>query len=108
MNRPGFPGGSISCVSGVIAAARPLDVAAFLFEAGLIFGRRDYADESYEHITYSDRPSLLRVRTGVDDGMRWEVHPVFRQALEIRDPYGHETAPRIERLKSGVIRRRPR
>ena len=94
-------------ISGVIATARPLDVAAFLFEVGFFFGRRDYADGTYDHITFSDRPSLLRARTGVDDGVRWEIHPVFRQALEIRDPYGQETAPREERLKGGVIRRRP-
>ena len=93
-------------IAGVIATARPLDVAAFLFEIGLIFGRREYADETYQHITYSDRPSLLRARTGVDDGVRWEIHPVFRQALEIRDPYGQETKSREERLKGGVIRRR--
>ena len=57
---------------------------------------------------YADRIKDARARTGVDDGVRWEVHPVFRQALEIRDPYGQETAPREERLRGGIIRRRPK
>jgi hypothetical protein len=29
-------------------------------------------------------------RTSVDDGLTWEVHPVFRQSLEMRDTSGME------------------
>jgi hypothetical protein len=93
-------------IAGVIGTARALDVAAFLFQIGFFFGRREFADGSYEHITYSDRPSLLRARTGVDDGVTWEIHPVFRQALEIRDASGREVA-RTQTLKRGLVRRRP-
>lgn len=92
-------------IAGVIGPARPLDVAAFLFEIGFIFGRRDFSDGSYEHISFSERPTLLRARTGVDDGVRWEIHPVFRQALEIRDSTGREAQ---KQLPGGVIVRKPR
>jgi hypothetical protein len=56
----------------------------------VIFARRNHADGSYTHIGFPDRPSLLRARTNIDDGLRWEVHPVFRQVLEIRDAGGKE------------------
>jgi hypothetical protein len=75
-------------ISGVLGAPRSIDVAQFLFEIGFVFGKREYPDGSYEHITYSDRPQLLRARTNIDDGLRWEIHPVFRQALEMRDATG--------------------
>lgn len=78
-------------ITGVIGSASALNVAAFLFEIGFIYGRRDRDDGSYEHITFSERPALLRSRTSVDDGLTWEVHPVFRQYLEMRDATGKET-----------------
>jgi hypothetical protein len=78
-------------IGGVIGDARAMDVAAFLFQIGFIFGRRDYGDGNYDHIAYSERPSLLRSRSDIDAGLSWEIHPVFRQALEIRDLAGRET-----------------
>lgn len=93
-------------IAGSLASARALDVAAFLFQVGFIFGRRDYNDGAYDHYTFSDKPSLLQARSNVDDGVRWEIHPVFRQALEIRDADGKEIAPREDRLKDGHILRR--
>lgn len=78
-------------ISGVVGNPSPLDVAAFLFEIGVIFGRRDLPDGSYEHVDFSDNPSLLRARTNLDDGLRWEVHPVFRQVLRIRDDAGRHS-----------------
>lgn len=97
-------------IAGVLGTATARDVAAFLFEVGFFYGRRDFSDGSYEHITFTDRPTLLRARTAVDDGVRWEIHPVFRTALEMRDPSGYETAPQKEQLRAGVIRhpRKPR
>jgi hypothetical protein len=92
-------------IAGILGAASALDVAAFLFEVGFFYGRRDFGDGSYEHITFSDRPTLLRSRTSVDAGVRWEIHPVYRTALEMRDPSGYETAPRVEQLRGGVTRR---
>lgn len=85
-------------IAGISGKPTNLNVAAFLFEIGLFYGRRDFEDGSYEHIAFSDRPSLLRARTNIDAGLSWEVHPVYRQALEIRDPTG--------RPRSGGGRRR--
>lgn len=93
-------------IFGIIGSAGAMDVAAFLFEIGFFFGRRERDDGHYDHITFSDRPSLLRSRTAINDGLRWEIHPAFRTALEMRDPSGYETASREEKLKSGVTVRR--
>jgi hypothetical protein len=77
-------------ISGLVGEARALDVAHFLFQIGFIFPREDFPDLTYRHIPYAERPHLLRSRTAVDDGMVWEIHPVFRQALEMRDATGRE------------------
>lgn len=73
-------------IAGVAGEATPLDVAAFLFQIGFLSARRDHDDGSYTHLTFSDEPALLRTRTNIDQGVSWEIHPVFRQALELRDP----------------------
>jgi hypothetical protein len=65
-------------IVGVMGAATARDVAAFLFEIGFIFGRKDFEDGGYEHIGFSERPHLLKSRTNIDDGLRWEIHPVYR------------------------------
>lgn len=77
-------------ISGVSGKVSNLNVAALLFEIGLIYGRRDRTDSTYEHISFAENPTLLRSRTNVDEGLTWEVHPVFRQALDIRDAAGRE------------------
>lgn len=77
-------------ISGVLGEPSPTDIAAFLFEIGVIFARRDDPDGEYHHFGYSERPTLLKSRSNLDEGLRWEVHPVFRQALEIRDQSGQE------------------
>jgi hypothetical protein len=77
-------------IVGVIGDARAMDVAGFLFEVGFIFGRRDYPDGRYDHFSFAERPSLFRSRADLDAGLTWEIHPVFRQALEIRDASGRE------------------
>jgi len=77
-------------ISGVVGTAGVRQVAAFLFQVGFFYGREEELDGGYRHISYSDRPHLFVSRTSVDDGLTWEVHPVFRQALEMRDPMGQE------------------
>lgn len=78
---------TIAGVSGRVSAT---DVASLLFEIELYYGRRDFPDESYEHVNFTDSPTLLRSRTNIDTGLVWEIHPVFRQALEMRDREGRE------------------
>jgi len=75
-------------IVGVSGKPTNLNVAALLFEVGLFYGRREHSDGTYDHVTFTDRPTLLRARTSIDDGLKWEIHPVFRQALEIRDSSG--------------------
>jgi hypothetical protein len=78
-------------ISGVIGKTKNVHVARFLFEIGFIFARRDLPDGSYEHKTFSENPSLLSSRAELDAGFSWEIHPVFRQVLEIRDSSGTES-----------------
>lgn len=79
-------------IFGVVGRASARDVAAFLFEAGIFFGRRNLSNGEYQHISFPERPSLWKSRVDFDQGLAWEVHPVFRQALEIRDSEGREYA----------------
>ncbi len=90
-------------ISGVPGDASALDVAAFLFEIGVIFGRRDLPGDEYEHVGFTDDPSLLRARSNVDNGLRWEVHPVFRQVLGLRDSAGRHSPSKRSSRK--VVRR---
>lgn len=84
-------------ISGVAGKPNSREVASFLFEIGFIFGRKDISPEEYEHIAYADSPNLLESRTNLDAGLRWEIHPVFRQALEMRDATGKVTAKASKR-----------
>jgi len=63
-------------IVGVPGTVRARDVAAFLFQIGVVFGRENLQDGSYRHLSYAERPSLLDSRTKLDAGLRWEVHPV--------------------------------
>lgn len=92
-------------IAGSPVGASARDVAAFLFEVGLYYGRRDFGDESYAHIRHSDMPSLLKSPMNVDGGLRWEIHPVYRQALEMRDCDGHRItdARLLGALQEGLL-----
>ncbi|MBX7186373.1 MAG: hypothetical protein K1Y01_14640 [Vicinamibacteria bacterium] len=79
-------------IVGVPGKAKARDVAAFLFQIGLFFGRREREDGSYEHLGFAEQPSLWLSRTDTDRGLLWEIHPVYRQGLEIRDSSGNEFA----------------
>lgn len=70
-------------IAGMTGAPRAMDVASFLFEVGLFFARRDIAGGGYEHISFAQRPGLLRSRIAPEEGLSWEIHPVFRQALRV-------------------------
>lgn len=81
-------------IAGITGKVSNVQVAALLYEIGLIYGRRNLDDGSYEHVSFAENPVLLRSRTNLDAGMSWEIHPAFRQALEIRDPEGRERVRR--------------
>jgi hypothetical protein len=80
-------------IVGVPGKSSARDVAAFLFQVGFFFGRREHSDGGYEHVGFAEQPALWQSRTDLDRGLSWEIHPVFRQALEIRDAAGQEYAP---------------
>jgi len=96
-------------IVGVMGNAQATDVASFLFEIGFFFGRHDLGQGKYDHITFSERPHLLKSRTNIDDGLRWEIHPIFRQALGLRDVEGKEPGPRKrDKSKQQEQKRGPR
>jgi hypothetical protein len=71
-------------IAGTVGRVSDGDVAHFLFQIGFLAGRRDYGRGEYDHIMYRDNPSLLKARTNLDDGLRWEINPVFRDVLNLR------------------------
>lgn len=72
-------------IVGIVGSASNLDIAHFLFQIGFISGRRDYGDHrGYDHIMFRENPSLLKSKTNLDDGLRWEVNPIFRDVLNLR------------------------
>jgi hypothetical protein len=72
-------------ILGVLGKPSPLEVAHFLFQIGFLTARKDFADGNYEHLMYAENPYLLSSRTNVDQGYSWEIHPVFRQALKLKN-----------------------
>ncbi|MBY5991476.1 P-loop ATPase, Sll1717 family [Ferrimonas balearica] len=61
----------------------PREVGRFLYRIGFLMARSE--DEAgYHHYNYSDMPDLLSSRTTNDYGVSWEIHPCYRQALNIK------------------------
>lgn len=77
-------------IVGVSTKPSHRQVGSFLFEIGFLFARRDFEDGTYEHISFTDQPSLLISRSDMDSGVTWEIPPVFRQALDLRTDEGFE------------------
>jgi len=74
-------------IAGLSGRAKANDVANFLFEVGLFHGRRELAGGKYEHIPFAKRPNAFTSVVNVEPEMRWEIHPVFRAALNLRSNY---------------------
>lgn len=72
-------------IEGVIGRPSAREVAHFLFQIGFLSARLDRPDGTYDHLMYFDKPNLLRATTNLDEGGSWEIHPVFRQALKLKD-----------------------
>lgn len=68
-------------ISGVNVVL-PLDIAHLLFEVGFIVARSDFPG-GYEHYSFEMMPDFLSSRTNDDFGMSWEIHPCYREALDI-------------------------
>jgi len=61
----------------------PREIARFLYRLGFIMARSD-TEDSYEHYRFDQMPDFLSSRTDDDFGLRWEIHPCYREALNIR------------------------
>ncbi len=71
-------------IVGYVGRSSDMDIAHFLFQIGFLTARKDYGDAEYDHFSFAQKPSLLRTATNLDEGMSWEIHPVFREALSLR------------------------
>ena len=69
-----------------IAYSEALQLARFLFRMGFMSGKdtrhRDRGVPQF--VQYENRPDLLDVKTNLDDGLNWEIHPVYRNVLNIQ------------------------
>lgn len=81
-----------------------IEIARFLYRLGFIVARSDSDDGSgsYEHYRFDQMPDFLTSRTDDDFGMKWEIHPCYRQALDIKK------LDKSHREKFLMGRRRPR
>lgn len=77
-------------------AVSQLEVANFLFRIGFLVARSDEESGQYEHYGFREMPDLLTSRIDNDFNMKWEIHPCYRQALDIKK------INRSQRAKKGV------
>lgn len=61
----------------------PMEIAHFLYRIGFIQARSSEQDGQYEHYHFSEMPDFLSSRTSEDFGVEWEIHPCYREALDI-------------------------
>jgi hypothetical protein len=76
----------------------PVDVAQFLFKIGFLQARSDEKSGNYEHYGFDQMPDFLTSRTNDDFGVQWEIHPCYRNALDIKQ------INKSQRIKMGLIR----
>jgi len=86
----------------------PLQLAHFLYKVGFIVGRREHAGEGFgaDFTRYEERPELLSDGRNPDDGLLWEVHPAYREALSIGKV--QRSANEAERRRGGQRSKRSR
>ena len=63
----------------------PRVIAAFLYRIGFIVARSENKDDGeYEHYRFDQMPDFLMARSDHDFDVKWEIHPCYRQALDIQ------------------------
>ncbi|TGP40333.1 hypothetical protein EN871_29215 [bacterium M00.F.Ca.ET.228.01.1.1] len=72
-------------IVGILGKPSSREVARFLFQIGFLTARKDRLDGGYDHVTFSENPALLGAKTNIDQGHSWEIHPVFRQVLKLKN-----------------------
>ena len=70
-------------ISGKNVSKDPVAMAHFLFQIGFLFACIDQPNRSVIYQNFSDNPDLLASKVNIDQGVRWEIQSVFRQALSI-------------------------
>jgi hypothetical protein len=70
-------------IDGIEQSGDSLYIAYFLFRIGFLHARDEKAKTGLGFVKFEDRPSLLTSRANLDDGLVWEIHPSFRDALKI-------------------------
>ena len=76
----------------------PREIAHFLYRVGFILARSEDEDDNYEHYSFDQMPDFLTSRTDDDFGVKWEIHPCYREALDIKKlDRSHKT--KFERLR---------
>jgi len=88
----------------------PMQLAQFLFRVGFIVGRADHNGGDNANFTkFEERPELLTDTRNPDDGLLWEVHPAYRDALNIgKAVRAAKGAEQVQNLSKPGRRRRPK
>ena len=60
-----------------------MKIAHFLYRIGFIMARSENEAHEYEHYRFDQMPDFLTARTNADFGVNWEIHPCYREALDI-------------------------
>ncbi len=79
------------------ARTSSIEIAHFLFRVGFIVARSDEDENGYTHYHFSDMPDFLSSRTNADFNVKWEIHPCYREALDIKK------VNRSQRIKRGFL-----
>jgi len=85
----------------------PREIAQFLYRLGFILARSesetgDLSEANYEHYSFDQMPDFLSSRTDDDFGVKWEIHPCYREALNIKKlDRSHKV--RFERLRKDKL-----
>ena len=87
-------------IEGVLGSPSNKEVAHFLYSIGFLTARRDNPDGSYDHISFDMEPTLLKSKTNIDQGVSWEIHPVFRQALRLKNVQTKQQAKYTKKKKA--------
>ncbi len=84
----------------------PKEIARFLYRIGFIVARSENEHGDYEHYRFDQMPDFLSARTDEDFNVKWEIHPCYREALDIKK-LDRSHRQRFSQLRAGE-RRPPR
>jgi hypothetical protein len=77
----------------------PQEIARFLYRLGFILARSENKEGEYEHYRFDQMSDFLLARTDDDFSVKWEIHPCYREALDIQK-LNQSHRQRFSRLRS--------